>query len=132
MRQKIWEMRPRWKNGIVTVCLSALAVETFGTALKGNISQPLPSATQMAATVTSTSSAAPVLVASFSNAINEAVYLNVPALFLFFVARKETRRMRALAPAQCRHGDARDLEVSPGGLLQNELVQCQVRDRSPT
>ena len=31
MRQKIWEMRPRWKYGIVTVCLSALAVETVGT-----------------------------------------------------------------------------------------------------
>jgi hypothetical protein len=78
MRQKIWEMRPLWKNGIVTVCLSALAVETVGTALKGNISHPLPSAMQMAATVTSTSSAAPVLVASFGNAITEAVYLNVP------------------------------------------------------
>ena len=25
--------------------------------------------------------------------------------------------------AQCRHGDARGLEVSPGSLLQNELVQ---------
>jgi hypothetical protein len=75
MRQKIWEMRPRW---IVTVCLSALAVETVGTALKGNISHPLPSAMQMATTVTSTSSAAPVLVASFGNAIAEAVYLNVP------------------------------------------------------
>src|SRR5262249_39661621 len=29
----------------------------------------------------------------------------------------------------CRHGDARSLEVSPGGLLQNELVQRQIRDR---
>src|SRR5215467_14164363 len=35
----------------------------------------------------------------------------------------------ALAPAQCRHGDARGLEVSPGSLLQNELVQRQIRDR---
>src|SRR5262249_45969934 len=34
----------------------------------------------------------------------------------------------ALGPAQCRHGDARGLEVSPGGLLQNELVQRQIRD----
>src|SRR5262249_38998401 len=38
-------------------------------------------------------------------------------------------RAAALAPAQCRHGDARGLEVSPGGLLKNELVQCQIRDR---
>src|SRR5262249_44575675 len=29
---------------------------------------------------------------------------------------------------QCRHGDARGLEVSPGSLLQNELVQRQIRD----
>src|SRR5262249_13228448 len=34
----------------------------------------------------------------------------------------------ALAPAQGRHGDAGGLEVSPGGLLQNELVQRQIRD----
>src|SRR5262249_9189092 len=27
-----------------------------------------------------------------------------------------------------RHGDARGLEVSPGGLLQNELIQRQIRD----
>jgi hypothetical protein len=26
-------------------------------------------------------------------------------------------------PAQCRHGDARGLEVSAGSLLQNELIQ---------
>jgi hypothetical protein len=32
------------------------------------------------------------------------------------------------SPAQSRHGDARGLEVSPGGLLQNELVQRQIRD----
>ena len=31
--------------------------------------------------------------------------------------------------ARCRHGDARGLEVSPGGLLQDQLVQRQVRDR---
>src|SRR5262249_10219670 len=43
--------------------------------------------------------------------------------------RRDARRhAAALAPAQCRHGDARDLEVSPGGLLQNELVQRQIRD----
>src|SRR5215472_6771969 len=30
---------------------------------------------------------------------------------------------------QCRHGDARGLEVSPGGLLQNELVQRQIGNR---
>src|ERR1700756_965015 len=39
------------------------------------------------------------------------------------------RNAVALAPAQCRHGDARGLEVSPGSLLQNELVQRQIRDR---
>src|SRR2546421_12888687 len=39
------------------------------------------------------------------------------------------RHAAALAPAQCRHGDARGLEVSPGSLLQNELVQRQIRDR---
>src|SRR5262249_45816696 len=44
--------------------------------------------------------------------------------------RRDARRLAAaLAPAQCRHGDARGLEVSPGGLLQNELVQRQIRDR---
>src|SRR6185437_13171752 len=43
--------------------------------------------------------------------------------------RRDARRHAvALAPAQCRHGDARGLEVSPGGLLQNELVQRQIRD----
>src|SRR5262249_38071091 len=43
--------------------------------------------------------------------------------------RRDARRhAAALAPAQCRHGDARGLEVSPGGLLQNELVQRQIRD----
>src|SRR5215831_18461139 len=37
--------------------------------------------------------------------------------------RRDARRhAAALAPAQCRHGDARGLEVSPGGLLQNKLV----------
>jgi hypothetical protein len=39
--------------------------------------------------------------------------------------RDARRRAAALAPAQYRHGDARGLEVSPGGLLQNELVQHQ-------
>jgi hypothetical protein len=58
--------------------MSALAAETVGTALQGNLTHPLPSAMQMATTVTSTSSAAPVLVASFGSAITEAVYLNVP------------------------------------------------------
>src|SRR5262245_38621750 len=43
--------------------------------------------------------------------------------------RDARKRAAALAPAQCRHGDARGLEVSPGGLLKNELVQCQIRDR---
>src|SRR5438132_13668616 len=44
--------------------------------------------------------------------------------------RRDARRHAvALAPAQCRHGDARGLEVSPGSLLQNELVQRQIRDR---
>ena len=32
-------------------------------------------------------------------------------------------------PAQCRRGDARGLEVSPGSLLKDELVQRQIRDR---
>src|SRR5512132_2324907 len=35
----------------------------------------------------------------------------------------------ALGPAQCRHGDARGLEVSPGSLLQNELIQRQIGNR---
>src|SRR5262245_65951901 len=35
----------------------------------------------------------------------------------------------ALAPAQCRRTDARGLDVSPRGLLQNELVQRQIGDR---
>src|SRR2546421_1218183 len=39
------------------------------------------------------------------------------------------RYAAALGPARCRHGNARGLEVSPGGLLQNELVQRQIRDR---
>src|SRR5262249_10831674 len=34
-----------------------------------------------------------------------------------------------LGPAQCRHGDARGLEVSPGSLLQNELIQRQIGNR---
>src|SRR5262249_2572830 len=43
--------------------------------------------------------------------------------------RRDARRYAAaLGPAQYRHGDARGLEVSPGGLLQNELVQRQIRD----
>ena len=33
------------------------------------------------------------------------------------------------APAQRRHGDARGLEVPPGSLLQNELVQGQIGHR---
>src|SRR5262249_4861136 len=45
-------------------------------------------------------------------------------------ARRDARRHAvALAPAQCRHGDARGLEVSPGGLLQNELIQRQIGNR---
>ena len=37
--------------------------------------------------------------------------------------RRDARRLEAwLAPAQCRSADARGLEVSPRGLLQNELV----------
>src|SRR5262249_20128266 len=44
--------------------------------------------------------------------------------------RRDARRHAvALAPAQCRHGDARGLEVSPGGLLQNELIQRQIGNR---
>jgi hypothetical protein len=34
-----------------------------------------------------------------------------------------------LGPAQCRHGDARGLEVSPSSLLQNELIQRQIGNR---
>ena len=30
---------------------------------------------------------------------------------------------------KCRHADARGLEVSPGGFLQNELVKRQIGDR---
>src|SRR5262249_10170700 len=41
--------------------------------------------------------------------------------------RRDARRhAAALAPAQCRHGDARGLEVSPSSLLQNELIQRQI------
>jgi hypothetical protein len=32
-------------------------------------------------------------------------------------------------PAQCSHGDARGLEVSPSSLLQNELIQRQIGNR---
>ena len=32
--------------------------------------------------------------------------------------------------ARCRHGDARGLEVSPGGLPENEFIQRQIRYRS--
>jgi hypothetical protein len=39
------------------------------------------------------------------------------------------RHAATLAPAQCRHGDARGLEVSPSSLLQNELIQCQIGKR---
>src|SRR5262249_32095367 len=44
--------------------------------------------------------------------------------------RRDARRHAvALAPAQCRHGDARGSEVSPGSLLQNELIQRQIGNR---
>jgi len=44
--------------------------------------------------------------------------------------RRDARKhAAALAPARCRHGDARGLEVSPRGLLQNELVKRQIGDR---
>src|SRR4029453_2593812 len=44
--------------------------------------------------------------------------------------RRDARRhAAALAPAQCRHGDARGLEVSPRSLLQNELIQRQIGNR---
>jgi hypothetical protein len=39
-------------------------------------------------------------------------------------------RTCSMLSAQCRHGDARGLEVSPGGLPQNELVQRQTALRS--
>src|SRR5262249_61020316 len=43
--------------------------------------------------------------------------------------RRDARRHAAVpAPAQCRPDDARGLEVSPGGLRQNDLVQRQIRD----
>ena len=44
-------------------------------------------------------------------------------------ARRSETCMTSLGPARYRRGDARGLEVSPGSLLQNELVQRQVRDR---
>src|ERR1051325_4804169 len=40
-------------------------------------------------------------------------------------ARKPTARLER---ARCRRGDARGLVVSPGSLLQDQLVQRQVRD----
>src|SRR5262249_46019451 len=44
--------------------------------------------------------------------------------------RRDARRhAAALAPAQCRHGDARGLEVSPSSLLQNKLIQRQIGNR---
>src|SRR5208283_3455157 len=43
--------------------------------------------------------------------------------------RGARRSSNALGSARYRRGDARGLEVSPGSLLQNELVQRQVRDR---
>src|SRR5215467_8674345 len=44
--------------------------------------------------------------------------------------RRDARRYAAaLAPAQCRLGDARGLEVSPNSLLQNELIQRQIGNR---
>src|SRR5215467_7639010 len=44
--------------------------------------------------------------------------------------RRDARRYAAaLAPAQCRLGDARGLEVSPSSLLQNELIQRQIGNR---
>src|SRR6516165_6338409 len=38
-------------------------------------------------------------------------------------------RATARGPVQCRCGDARGLEVSPGSLLKYELVERQIRDR---
>src|SRR6266536_3466578 len=44
--------------------------------------------------------------------------------------RRDARKhAAALGPAQCRHGDARGLEVSPSSLLQNELIQRQIGNR---
>jgi hypothetical protein len=44
--------------------------------------------------------------------------------------RRDARRHAdALSPAQCRHGDAWGLEISPGSLLQ-KLIQCQIRNRA--
>src|SRR5262249_49765801 len=44
--------------------------------------------------------------------------------------RRDARRhAAALGPAQCRHSDARGLEVSPSSLLQNQLIQRQIRNR---
>jgi hypothetical protein len=41
--------------------------------------------------------------------------------------RRDARRhAAALGPAQCRHGDARGLEVPPSRLLQNELIQREI------
>src|SRR5262249_49846195 len=42
---------------------------------------------------------------------------------------KKLGRLTNGPTAQWRHGDARGLEVSPGGLLQNELVQHQIGNR---
>jgi hypothetical protein len=41
-------------------------------------------------------------------------------------ARSETSSCARTCSMQ--YADARGLEVSPGGLLQNELVQCQIRE----
>jgi hypothetical protein len=43
--------------------------------------------------------------------------------------RGARKRAAALGHAQCRHGDARGLEVSPSSLLQNELIQRQIGNR---
>src|SRR4029078_10530258 len=43
--------------------------------------------------------------------------------------RRDARKHATVrGPAQCRRGDARGLEVSPGSLLKDELVQRQTRD----
>src|SRR3546814_6894757 len=41
------------------------------------------------------------------------------------------RRPAPLSPGRCSAAAVRGSEVSPGGLLQNELVQRQIRNRAP-
>src|SRR5262245_41790628 len=56
------------------------------------------------------------------------VIMTARVLALSRRAPHSRRRAAGLRPAQCRHGDARGLEVSPSSLLQNELIRRRIAD----